>query len=302
MIRPCDLCGATETSRLLECERLDGPLVRCNHCGLIYVGERRHDFTFLGADEEKSRTLAERVRMLGLVDESVEAAEAPWREKLFADRLRHLQRFVSRGRLLEVGCASGEFLRLAARAGFEAEGVEPEPHTSAQARETHGLNVFTGTLTEASYPSDSFDAVVLFHVLEHLDSPRQTVAEINRILRPGGVLAIETPSIDTIWFRLLRARWRQFIPDHYFFFTPHTLGQLLEETGFRALEVKKAGKPMSVRLFLDRIRRFNSPLGKTLSRLARALGVENRMLYLNFGDVMLLFARKHPAHGDTPKT
>jgi 2-polyprenyl-3-methyl-5-hydroxy-6-metoxy-1,4-benzoquinol methylase len=272
---------------------LDGPLVRCNHCGLIYVGERGHDFTFIGADEEKSRTLAERVRALGLVDESVEVAEAPWREKLFADRLRHLQRYVAGGRLLEVGCASGEFLRLAARAGFEVEGVEPEPHTSVQARETHGLNVFTGTLTEASYPSDSFDVVVLFHVLEHLDSPRQTVTEINRILRPGGVLAIETPNIDTIWFRLLRTRWRQFIPDHYYFFTPRTLSRLLEATGFRMLEVKSVGKPMSIRLFVDRVRRFNPTLGTTLSRLARKLHLENQTLHLNLGDVMLGLARKN---------
>jgi 2-polyprenyl-3-methyl-5-hydroxy-6-metoxy-1,4-benzoquinol methylase len=258
------------------------------------VGERRHDFTFIGVDEEKSRTLAERVRELGLVDESVEAAEAPWREKLFEDRLRHLQRFTTGGRLLEIGCASGEFLWLAAHAGFDVEGLEPEPFTSAQAREVHGLKVITGTLAEASYPSDYFDVVVLIHVLEHLDSPRQTVTEINRILKPGGVVAIETPNIDTIWFRLLGARWRQFIPDHYYFFTPQTLRRLLEETGFRVLEVKNVGKPMSARLFVDRIGRFNPTLGKTLGGLARALALENRTLHLNLGDVMLLLARKNP--------
>lgn len=294
MIRPCDLCGATAASRLLHCERLDGPLVRCDRCGLIYVGERQHDFTFAGADEEKSRRLAERVRALSLVDDAVEAAEAPWREMLFADRLRRLQRFVTGGRLLEVGCASGEFLRLAARAGFQVEGVEPDPHTSAQARQTPGLRVLTGTLTQAGYPADSFDVVVLFHVLEHLDSPRQTVREIHRLIKPGGILAVETPNIDTIWFRLLRSRWRQFIPDHYYFFTPQTLGRLLHEAGFQLLQVRRVGKPLSVRLLVDRIRRLNAPVGAKLSHLVRTLGLEHRTLYLNLGDVMLILARKNP--------
>jgi 2-polyprenyl-3-methyl-5-hydroxy-6-metoxy-1,4-benzoquinol methylase len=258
----------------------------------MYVGERRNDFTFAITDQEKSQALAARVQALGLVEESVETAEAPWREKLFADRLRRLLRFITNGRLLEIGCATGEFLQLAAQAGFEVEGVEPDPGTSVLARDRHRLNVTTGTLSEAGYPSACFDAVVMLHVIEHLDSPRQTVNEIHRVLKPGGIVAIETPNIDTIWFRLLKTRWRQFIPDHYFFFTPRTLGRLLENTGFRLLEIERVGKPMSVRLFADRVRRFNPLLGKILSSLTRAVHLEDRTLHLNLGDIMLAFAEK----------
>lgn len=267
-------------------------MVRCRHCGLIYVGERERDFTFVGVDAQKSGELSERVHALGLVDDSVEAAEAPWRQKLSEERLHHLQHYLAKGRLLEVGCASGEFLRLAARVGFDVQGVEPEPNTSALARQTHGLNVITGALADASYAASSFDGVTLFHVLEHLDSPRHTVMEIHRILKPGGILAIETPNIETIWFRLLGARWRQLIPDHYYFFTPQTLRRLLHQTGFDVLEVIRFGKPMSLRLCVDRIRRFNPLLGTTLSGFVRALGLADRTLHLNLGDVMLLFARK----------
>jgi SAM-dependent methyltransferase len=132
----------------------------------------------------------------------------------------------------------------------------------------------------------------MLHVIEHLDSPRQTVNEIHRVLKPGGIAVIETPNIDTIWFRLLKTRWRQFIPDHYFFFTPRTLGRLLENTGFRLLEIERVGKPMSVRLFADRVRRFNPLLGKILSSLTRAVHLEDRTLHLNLGDIMLAFAEK----------
>lgn len=292
MIRSCDLCGSSQAAPVLTCERLDGPLVCCQQCGLMYVGERRQDFTFATTDLEKSRALATHVQSLNLVQATVEAAEGPWREKLFADRLRRLQRFVTHGRLLEIGCATGEFLQLAAQAGFQVTGVEPDPQTSALARDRYRLDVTTGTLLEAAYPANQFDVVVMLHVLEHLDSPRQTLQEVHRLLNPGGILLIETPNIETIWFQLLRTRWRQLIPDHYFFFTPRTLGRLLEITGFRPLEIKSVGKPMSVRLFTDRLRRLNPLLGKILNRLAHALHVQDRTLYLNLGDIMLAFAEK----------
>lgn len=292
MVRPCDLCRETDASFLLECDRLDGPLVQCRRCGLIYVGERREDFTFAAADEEKSRALAARVRALGLVDEAIETAEAPWRERLFSDRLDRLRRHVERGSLLEVGCASGEFLRLAARAGFQVCGVEPDPQTSARARKLYGLHVITGTLAEAKLPPNAFDAAVLFHVLEHLDSPRQTIAELHRLLKPGGILAIETPNIDTIWFRWLGRRWRQFIPDHYYFFTPRTLSHLLQDVGFRPVEIRRVGKPMSLRLFLDRLRRLSPRWSRWLGSWARRLHLEERTVYVNLGDIMLAFAVK----------
>ncbi|MCS6805701.1 MAG: class I SAM-dependent methyltransferase [Acidobacteriota bacterium] len=280
---------------MLTCERLDGPLVRCQQCGLMYVGQRRHDFTFATTDQGKSRALAARVEALGLVDASVEAAEGPWREKLFADRLRRLQRFIRHGRLLEIGCATGEFLQLAAQAGFQVAGVEPDPQTSALARDRHRLDVTTGTLPEAAYPANRFDVVVMLHVLEHLDSPRQTLHEVHRLLNSGGILLIETPNIQTIWFRLLKTRWRQLIPDHYFFFTPHTLSRLLELTGFRPLQITSVGKPMSVRLFTDRLRRMSPPLGKILTHLIHALRLQDRTLHLNLGDIMLAFAQKTPS-------
>jgi 2-polyprenyl-3-methyl-5-hydroxy-6-metoxy-1,4-benzoquinol methylase len=291
-LRTCDLCGATDADFLMAPARLDGPLVKCRRCGLVYVGHRIQDYTFAGFDADKSRALSERVRALGLVDEMVEQSEAPWRAKLCRARLHQLHRYITRGKLLEVGCAAGDFLQAAAQAGFEVEGVETDPYTSVEARTVHGLKVTTGALRDAAYPADHFDAAVMFHVLEHLDSPRRTVEELHRVLKLGGILAIETPNIDTVWFRLFGPRWRQFIPDHYYFFTPRTLGRLLEEVGFRVLEVRRAARPMSVRLFVDRLRRLNSILGQMLGGVAGALGLQDRTLHLKLGDVMLAFAQK----------
>jgi 2-polyprenyl-3-methyl-5-hydroxy-6-metoxy-1,4-benzoquinol methylase len=283
---PCDLCGAADPALVLRSERLDGPLVRCCRCGLVYVGEREHDYTFAGADPELSRELANRVAELEIVDHEVEDAESRWRDQVHERRADDVQRHIPGGRLLDVGCASGEFLEVAAARGFTVEGLEPDPGTSAQARE-RGLSVRRATLEDAGYEPASFDAVTLWHVIEHMGSPRQCLTAVRRLLRPGGVVAIETPAVDTVWFSLLRSRWRQLIPDHYYFFSRATIAELLRAAGFEPVEVHKVGKPVSLRFAADRVRRVNPAAGSVARRLVSALRAEERSLYLNPGDIML---------------
>jgi SAM-dependent methyltransferase len=234
--------------------------------------------------------LAQRARELALVEPHVEAHEQPWRALTAQERLIDLRRFITRGRLLEIGCSTGELLAAASPA-FEAIGVEADAQTSASARAC-GLQCVTGTLFDAQLPAAHFDAAVLYHVIEHLPSPVAAVRELQRIVKPGGWLVLEAPNIETIWFRMLGPRWRQFIPDHLFFFTPATLTRLCEEQGFAVRELRSVGKTMSVRLFLSRLSRFNRPLASALTHLARLTHTENRTLHLKLGDVMRVYAQR----------
>jgi SAM-dependent methyltransferase len=298
----CDLCGASESEFVLATPRLDGPLVRCRRCQLYYVvkpaspakANGNHSAALNGslnaAAAVEMKRLGERARELALVEPQIEASEQPWRELMALERLFDLRRFVGGGRLLELGCATGELL-LAARSTFEVTGVEADANTSAVAR-ARGLECLNGTLADAQFPAEHFDVAALYHVIEHLPSPQATLAELRRIVKPGGWLALEAPNIATPWFHLLGARWRQFIPDHIFFFTPQTLTRLCEEQGFAVRECRSAGKAMSVRLFLNRLSRFNRPLATAFASLCHPLGLEERTLRLKLGDVMRLYAQR----------
>ncbi len=297
----CDLCGATESEFVLATPRLDGPLVRCRRCQLYFVNKPQagnnqatwstaaHTLNTEAAAE--MARLAARARALALVDPGVEQHEQPWRAVTAQERLRDLRRFITGGRLLEVGCSTGELL-LEARTAFEVTGVEADAETSAVAR-ARGLSCVTGTLFDAQFPAEHFDAAALYHVIEHLPSPAAVVSELERIIKPGGSLVLEAPNIDTVWFHLLGARWQQFIPDHLFFFTPRTLTRLCEAQGFAVREVRTVGKAMSVRLFLSRLSRYNRPLAAGLLRLSRLAQLEERTLQLKLGDVMRLYAQRH---------
>jgi hypothetical protein len=116
--------------------------------------------------------------------------------------------------------------------------------------------------------------------------------QLRELIRPKGLLVLETPDISTFWFRLLGARWRQFIPDHRYFFTPATIEGLCRRTGFEIREIRSVGKSMSFRLFASRVGRYQKSLGNLLSKLGRSAAIEDRTLRLRLGDVMRVYATR----------
>ncbi len=338
----CDLCDNSTTAQfILTTPRLDGPLMRCEKCGLYFVvksgvaqdgilyppppveveqdgilfhqplviTEAKQDAIL--PDEPVAITeaaqdtilrhepavttemdrLAVRALELSLVEPHVEQSETPWRVVTAQERLRDLQRFISRGRLLEIGCSTGEFLTEAQRQSFTVTGIEADANTSATTR-ARGLNCLTGSLFEAQLPASSQEAIALYHVIEHLPSPSAVVGECERLLAPGGWLVIEAPNIQTVWYRLLGARWRQFIPDHLYFFTPATLRRLCEQHGLRVVQCRTVGKAMSVRLFISRVSRYSPWLARLLSEVSRRCKLDELTVRLKLGDVMRLYAQK----------
>jgi 2-polyprenyl-3-methyl-5-hydroxy-6-metoxy-1,4-benzoquinol methylase len=284
----CDLCGGDRTTIVLRSPRLDGPLMRCLTCGLYYVSNPSAGFTFNTASQEKVRDLVDRVLELDIVRPDVEEAESPWRAGASQERLERVCRRVQTGRLLDVGSATGTFLQ-AASGSFDAMGIEPDAHTSGLARAA-GLRVQTGTISDVTRPPGGFDAVTMFHVIEHLESPRRSIEHVYSLIREGGVLVVETPTVDTLWFRLAKRRWRQLLPDHYFFFSRATLATLLDSCGFTPVEYGKVGRHVSLRFAADRARRAGLPLAGPLAAAVRALRLDDVTVYVNPGDIMTMTA------------
>jgi SAM-dependent methyltransferase len=130
----------------------------------------------------------------------------------------------------------------------------------------------------------------MFHVIEHLDSPRHALHRAHELLATDGVIVIETPTVDNLWFRVAPARWRQLIPDHYFFFSRETLYELLRRTGFEPLEHEKVGRRVSLRFVVDRARRAGLPGTRQLERALERAGLEDTTLRVNPGDIMSVVA------------
>jgi SAM-dependent methyltransferase len=280
----CDICGADNPHTVLESPQLDGPLVRCRNCGLRYVGWRRSQLTF-GSGGGDSTEVASRVqaanfniRNLRLEEEHrLGILNARWRLDL-------IRNFRTSGRLLEVGCARGDFLRVA-RESFDVSGVEPNPSLADDAEKV--APIYRDVIE--TLPWHDFDVITSFHVIEHVDSPKRFVAAMADRIKSGGLLVLETPDINSLPFQLMKRRWRQFIPEHYFFFDPSTMTRLLSDSGFKVERIVRIGKHASAALILNRMSRY-FPFMRPVEDFAGRLGISRITVRINPLDIMLVFA------------
>ena len=258
--------------------------MRCRKCGLYYVGERRSALVF---GSGTSAEVVERVRDANRNMRNLSLDEEHRLGGLNAKaRLQLIRQYRPSGKLLEVGCARGDFLRIS-REYFTSFGVEPNPELAEEAIRI--APVHQGLIE--TEPGSFYDVAVSFHVIEHTPSPKQFLAAIAKRLRPRGLIVLETPNINSLPFRVLKGRWRQFIPEHYYFFDERTMTKLLEDGGFKVEKIARIKKYASVALLLNRMSRYLNPIRHTES-LATRLRLAPITFEMDPYDIMIAIATR----------
>jgi SAM-dependent methyltransferase len=171
------------------------------------------------------------------------AAAAPTRPRLrdYADGLRMRVAFLAGpyrplfrrhpGRLLDVGCGTGELAAYFASRGWRSAGIEPSAGACAAAA-ARGLEVHEGTIDDAPWPPGSFDAVTFNHALEHVPDPRTALRRAAELVRPGGLVLVSVPNFASWQRRLFRGRWFQLdLPRHLQHFDRGSLETLARDAG-----------------------------------------------------------------------
>lgn len=280
--RPCPACASTSPRPIGE--KNGHLLLRCGRCSSLYTRE-------LAAQSYDSfyceRELAIPPSVAGRLDEIV-AGFASCRQN---------------GRLLDVGFGAGAFLQAARRAGWRAHGVEVALPAVERAR-GHGFEVFHGSLQEAAHASASFDVVVASEILEHVGQVGPLVAEIARVLRPGGLLWATTPHARGVSGRLLGTGWSLVAPpEHLQLFSLAGMRCLLHAGGFdrvtiaaesanpRELLARLRGRPTRPHERVDSGHRLNAALmrrpgGRLLKRVVNGILAATRL-----GDTLKVAAR-----------
>lgn len=136
------------------------------------------------------------------------------------------------GQLLDVGCGNGAFLRLARQMGWNATGLDFDPKAVEQAR-IAGLDVIVGGLDVLDAESNRYDVITMSHVIEHVQNPNETLARLYRLLKPGGMLWIETPNLASVGHQHYGRYWRGLEPPrHLVLFNVRSLSAALSSAGF----------------------------------------------------------------------
>lgn len=139
------------------------------------------------------------------------------------------------GRLLDVGAATGFFLSIAKHRGWEVAGIELSDFAAEIGRKK-GIDIRTGTLGDTDFAPHSFDVITLWDVIEHMSDPATELAEVWKLLKPGGIVAINTPDANSLLARALGKQWHALVPpEHLYYFSAKNLGDLLKAKNFMVL-------------------------------------------------------------------
>jgi 2-polyprenyl-3-methyl-5-hydroxy-6-metoxy-1,4-benzoquinol methylase len=161
----------------------------------------------------------------------------PLRRSAFDFSVMYLS-FLPGGRLLEIGCGNGVMLEGMADLGWEVEGVDFDPAAVDTCRR-RGLNTKLGTLEDQQYPSNSYDAVTMSHLIEHVHEPLNLLIECHRILKPGGQLSLVTPNVASAGHQFYGPSWFHLDPPrHLRIFSVAALEMLLRKAGFRNIKIR----------------------------------------------------------------
>ena len=289
-ITTCQVCGSTERTLKFD----DGPyqVYTCSECTFVYVTPRLcgqalrdvYNETYWKSNNPKERGYADYTK------------ESALYLKTYKKRMKLVSKWLpEKGRILDVGCAAGYFLRIAEQHGHDVHGVELSQAIAPEAIRSLGADrIYNGSLDDAvtarGWQEQSFDLITIWDVIEHVPEPQSLLASIKKLIKPGGKLLLETQNVASMLANKLGKRWHHYKHDeHLYHFNPTTITRLLTDCGFKVLTCGSsyAGKYVSFGFLAERATR----LGTIPGILAKPLALLKPCnLYVNPHDEIIVIA------------
>jgi len=292
----CNLCGSNDCKVLIKPkydlekqknlkekfrssgdETLIDQVVKCKKCGLIYVNPRIKAQKIVEAYSEGS-------------DETFVSQEKG-RAITFKRCLKLFKKYKKDGKILDIGTAGGTFLHVAKQQGWEVYGIEPNKWLANWGKEHYGIDIKSGTLFDYKFEENFFDVVTLWDVLEHMPNPKKALLEINRILKPNGLLVVNYPDIGSWLSKVMRSKWIFLLSVHLYYFTPKTIKGILKTTGFKTIKTKPHFQTLQLDYLIFRMQAYSKALHKLGKTTTKMLRIGNLQIPYWLGQTLVI-ARK----------
>ena len=254
-----------------------GTVLRCLDCGHASLAETPTDDVLAAAYGDAADPVS--------LDEEAGQLETARRS------LEQIEKVVSPGRLVDIGCWTGSFVAAAAQRGWQASGVEPSTWAVDRARE-RDLDVRVGDLATAGIEPASMRCVVMCDVIEHLLDVSDAIGTAARMLEPGGVLYLTTPDAGGRLARAMGSRWWSILPMHVQYFTRDSMRRLLERHELKVAAMSSHPKVFTATYYAQRLGGYSPTLARGAVRLTRATGLADRLVAPDFHDRMQVVAQK----------
>jgi len=256
-----------------------GQIVQCNQCGLVYVSPR-----------EKLQDI---IYSYGMVKDEGYLKERKARGATFLRGLRFLEKYCpQKGSLLDIGCFAGLFLNLSRSHGWSGMGIEPSQWAARYAKEKLGLNVREGGVEDTQLEDDSFDAVTMWDVVEHLCDPKSTLSKLNKALKSRGILLLNTINYDSVLRKIFRRKYWFIERMHIYYFTPRTITKMLEACNYEVLKIIPHFKTLSLGYYIQRLSDVSKASAAIMNPLSSLFLLNDLNITAYAGQVTIIARKK----------
>lgn len=230
----CNLCGENDY-KTFKVFSYNYKLVKCNNCGLVYLNPRPKE-------EEMSEEYNENYHIDKIL-QSLPSGKKEINDKINKNlgrinEINKLKENINNRKILDIGCGAGFFLAGMKRSGWKVRGIEISDWAKNYAEEVLKLEVEYSSIEEADY-KEKFDVITMFHVLEHLPDPSDSLLKISKFLKKDGLLFIKGPnfgSFDRMWHG---KKWKGYLDKtHLYYFNIESYKNILIKNNFSISEVK----------------------------------------------------------------
>jgi len=232
LLKNCPVCGSDVFEPFISGKDyfLTGEsfgIVKCRDCGFRFTNPRPEP-SELGRYYQSAEYISHsdsRKGFFALVYQQV-------RKYTLGRKYAMISKFQSQGEILDIGCATGQFLNYMAKHGWKTTGIEPDEQTRKRAISEFRLEVFSEEKLNV-FPKESFDVITMWHVLEHVSDLNGRIAQIKNLLKPGGTFIVAVPNANAMDAKIYGTYWAAYdLPRHLYHFTEKDMKLLMNKYAF----------------------------------------------------------------------
>ncbi len=233
----CPICEGKEFNEHLNCidytvSKKKFDIVKCEQCAFQFTNPIPLE-SEIGKYYESDEYISHSNTSKGLVNKLYQVV----RNITIKQKLKLVKRLAKGNQLLDIGCGTGEFLKICKDNGFDVQGIEPSENAKKFAIENYKLNIHSEDKIK-EFGAESFDLISMWHVLEHVYHLKERVVEIQKILKKNGILIVAVPNHRSYDAEYYKEYWAAYdVPRHLYHFSPNDIKNLFEKNGFNLEEV-----------------------------------------------------------------
>lgn len=233
ILSACPICNSSQTKLFLVCKdntvsHETFNIVECISCGFKFTNPRPEKEK-LGAYYISEEYVSHSNTKKGFVNSAYQMV----RKYTLLKKLQLISKFNKTGKILDIGCGTGEFLKTFKDAKWDTLGIEPSPDVRKMAIENYGLDIREEAEIK-NLETASFDVITMWHVLEHVPDLNERIEDLKRLIKPNGIIIIAVPNCTSLDAKIYKESWAAYdVPRHLYHFSPKDI-----ETVFKKHDLK----------------------------------------------------------------